>query len=328
MTTIPKLSDVSPRMADFAPERICLEPTPGTATKADVIEAEAKTGRLYELIDGTLVEKTVGFEEGYIGGAIFRFVSQFVTQHDLGITIPDGGTVELYPEQVRVPDVAFYSWDRFPNRQRPKESVPELVPDLAIEVLSPSNRKGEMFAKLKDYFLCRCEARLVRRSAQTNDRSLHVRAGCDDTFDQRYFGRRHAVAGVLHSCCHDLCMRFAMTFDTLEKLSTRFADFDQARIRLTPPPGTATKADVIEAEAQTGRLYELIDGTLVEKAMGWKQGYLGSEIFAILHQFVKQHDLGITIADGGPIRAIQGPSPCARCGVLFLGQIPQSSTSR
>lgn len=148
MTAIPKLSDVSLPMADFAPERICLDPIPGTATLTDVIEAEARTGRLYELIDGIIVEKTVGFEEGYLGSEIFAILREFVKQHDLGLAIADGGMAELFPGQVRTPDAAFYSWDKFPNRQRPKE----LVPDLAIEVLSPSNRPGEMFAKLKDYY--------------------------------------------------------------------------------------------------------------------------------------------------------------------------------
>jgi Uma2 family endonuclease len=51
-----------------------------------------------------------------------------------------------------MPDVAFISWDRIPNRQRPKEPIPDLVPDLAAEFLSKSNTPAEMKAKRADYF--------------------------------------------------------------------------------------------------------------------------------------------------------------------------------
>ena len=53
---------------------------------------------------------------------------------------------------MRVPDVCFISWDRFPNRELPAEPIPDLAPDLAIEVLSASNTAGEMQRKLHDYF--------------------------------------------------------------------------------------------------------------------------------------------------------------------------------
>ena len=87
------------------------------------------------------------------------FLRDFVKQHDLGITLADGGKSELFPGRVLTPDAAFCSWDKFPNRQRPRQPIPELVPDLAIEVLSPLNCPGEMFAKLKDYFFA--EVKLV-----------------------------------------------------------------------------------------------------------------------------------------------------------------------
>jgi Uma2 family endonuclease len=53
---------------------------------------------------------------------------------------------------VRIPDVAFASWERFPDDESMQESVPEVVPDLAVEVLSQSNTRGEMAVKLVEYF--------------------------------------------------------------------------------------------------------------------------------------------------------------------------------
>jgi len=51
-----------------------------------------------------------------------------------------------------VPDVAFASWDRFPDRKIPKAPIPSLAPDLVIEVLSESNTKAEMERKRGEYF--------------------------------------------------------------------------------------------------------------------------------------------------------------------------------
>jgi Uma2 family endonuclease len=76
----------------------------------------------------------------------------FLEKHDLGIVLGEAGTLRILPHQVRIPDICFISWDRFPNRQLPPEPIPDLVPDLAIEVLSKWNTEKEMQRKLHDYF--------------------------------------------------------------------------------------------------------------------------------------------------------------------------------
>ena len=56
------------------------------------------------------------------------------------------------PGQVRAADVAFLEWRHFPDRKLPAAQVPSLVPDLTVEILSPSNTTAEMDRKLRDYF--------------------------------------------------------------------------------------------------------------------------------------------------------------------------------
>ena len=51
-----------------------------------------------------------------------------------------------------MPDLAFVSVDCLPGRQVPTEPVPDLSPDLAVEVLSPSNTRREIDRKLQEYF--------------------------------------------------------------------------------------------------------------------------------------------------------------------------------
>ena len=53
---------------------------------------------------------------------------------------------------MRIPDVSFVSWDRLPQRRVPRQPIPDLVPDLAVEVLSEGNTPREMEQKLQEYF--------------------------------------------------------------------------------------------------------------------------------------------------------------------------------
>jgi Uma2 family endonuclease len=133
-------------------ERIRMSPPPGTATEDDVLAADEHGDRLCELIDGVLVEKTMGYKESLIAVKIIQLLGAFVDIHGLGIVLGEGGMLRILPHQVRIPDVCFLSWDRFPNRQLPPEPIPALAPDLAIEVLSVSNTEPEMQRKLRDYF--------------------------------------------------------------------------------------------------------------------------------------------------------------------------------
>ena len=66
------------------------------------------------------------------------------------------GTLRLMPGLVRIPDVSFISWDRLPTRQHPTVAIPDLVPDLAVEVVSVGNTKAEMKRKVREYLDAGC----------------------------------------------------------------------------------------------------------------------------------------------------------------------------
>jgi Uma2 family endonuclease len=127
-------------------------PAPGTATEQDVIEIEARENRLCELVDGVLVEKCVGYEESCLAIELARLLANYVKAHDLGRVSGEGGMMRLFPGLVRIPDVAFAQWSKFPDRHRARKAVPDLVPDLAVEILSEGNTPQEMSRKLDDYF--------------------------------------------------------------------------------------------------------------------------------------------------------------------------------
>jgi Uma2 family endonuclease len=146
------IADLLERLDGIPPERIRLHPEPGKATEKDVIEIERRENRLCELIDGVLVEKPMGFYESSVASAIIYLIEAFLSNKNLGIVAGEGGTLRFSPRLIYIPDVSFVSWDRLPDRVLPTKPIPELIPDLAIEVLSKGNTKKEMARKLRDYF--------------------------------------------------------------------------------------------------------------------------------------------------------------------------------
>lgn len=146
------LGDLYQRFGPIPLERIRFSPPPGLATEDDLLEIYAAEKRLCELVDGVLVEKAMGYKESVIAMRLGAMLLAFVDARDLGIIAGEGGMLRLRLGLVRIPDVSFISWERIPGGELGPEPIAPLIPDLAVEVLSESNTRQEMGAKLDDYF--------------------------------------------------------------------------------------------------------------------------------------------------------------------------------
>ena len=146
------LADLQEHLGGIPPDRIRLIPPPGLATEDDLLRIQTEEDRLFELIDGVLVEKTMGYYESVLATVFIQLIRNYLDDNNLGIVLGSDGTLRILPAQVRAPDVSFLSWRHFPNRKLVRKAIPNLAPDLAIEVLSPSNTKREMDRKLREYF--------------------------------------------------------------------------------------------------------------------------------------------------------------------------------
>jgi Uma2 family endonuclease len=133
-------------------ERIRLTPAPGTATATDLIYTNDHHDALCELVDGTLVEKTVGAYESILAGLIVHYLHTYLDQYPRGVVVIPDGPLSLLPGLIRLPDVSFISWERYDEEEFEKKAVPDVCPDLAIEVISKSNTKKEMARKIGEYF--------------------------------------------------------------------------------------------------------------------------------------------------------------------------------
>ncbi|HEY7031643.1 MAG TPA: Uma2 family endonuclease [Thermomicrobiales bacterium] len=111
------------------------------------------TDQPWELWEGELQKVPgAGGEASDIAGEILVHIRLHVKPRKLGIATGADGTYILAhdPPTVVVPDVAFVRWERLPGRVRPDGYIP-VAPDLAVEVRSPTDRSGDINAKLERY---------------------------------------------------------------------------------------------------------------------------------------------------------------------------------
>jgi Uma2 family endonuclease len=109
---------------------------------------------LYEVIDGRVVEKQIGAYECWLVGVVFELLNRHVKDNSLGRAVPEM-IFDFRPviKRERRPDVAFISFDRWArNRPVPQTRSWAVVPDLAIEIVSPTNTADEVAEKLEEYF--------------------------------------------------------------------------------------------------------------------------------------------------------------------------------
>lgn len=147
------VGDLLHALGDISPDRLALDPPLGQATVRDLIRMnERKIGGLYEYVDGVLVRKAMSRDSSSIGGRLMYFLTDHVERHDLGDLTGSDHMFRFLPKLIREPDLAFTSWERLGRRGVSNETISDVAPELAVEVLSPSNTPAEMARKREEYF--------------------------------------------------------------------------------------------------------------------------------------------------------------------------------
>ncbi len=102
-----------------------------------------------ELIDGELVEKMVaGRSSSKVSITLMAFVTVFVKTNKLGETTDAQGGYHVGKDRY-IPDGAFVRKERFPVQE--VEGYATIAPDLAIEVISLSDRPSTIAKKVANY---------------------------------------------------------------------------------------------------------------------------------------------------------------------------------
>ena len=158
MDTAAELLDLIERLGGIPPARVLLRPTPGEATEEDLLDRMRRKDRTCELIDGTLVEKAMGKRPVLPRGLDHASLAAYVGPRDLGFFIGSDGIVRLAEGTVCAPDISFIRKGRLPNGQFEMTPIGEIIPDLAVEVISEGNTKAEIDRKIGEYFHAGVEA--------------------------------------------------------------------------------------------------------------------------------------------------------------------------
>lgn len=117
---------------------------------ADELLAMPDDGIRRELVEGELVEMTpAGGDHGMIGMRLGWRLAQLAETENLGVVYNSetGFRLRRDPDTVRCPDVAFVSRARY----QPARGVVDLAPDLAIEVVSPTDPYSDVRGKVDEY---------------------------------------------------------------------------------------------------------------------------------------------------------------------------------
>jgi Uma2 family endonuclease len=109
---------------------------------------------LFEVVDGHIVEKEMGARDAEIAGIVNQYLGMFARTHRLGRGLMEFiFRIDQQKDLQRRPDVAFVSRAKWPvHRRVPDVAVWDMVPDLAVEVVSPSNSADHVQEKILEYF--------------------------------------------------------------------------------------------------------------------------------------------------------------------------------
>jgi Uma2 family endonuclease len=133
-----------------------------TTLEPRVAPAPGDGDTLYEVINGQRVEPPpMAAFETHLTTVLVLALGQYLRERQLG-RLEGEMLFRIDPASglERRPDIAFVSFERWPrNRPVPRANAWEIVPDLAVEVISPSNIADDVARKIHDYF--RAGVRLV-----------------------------------------------------------------------------------------------------------------------------------------------------------------------
>jgi Uma2 family endonuclease len=122
-------------------------PTPG----AGATKSTADAGKLYEIIDGLKKGKHVGAYQLGLASVLAGFLHAYVVGKRLGLVVTEM-LFRLSAARSRRPDIAYVSYDRWGGPTVPKTEAWNIAPNLAVEVVSPTNTADEIHDKIGEYF--------------------------------------------------------------------------------------------------------------------------------------------------------------------------------
>ena len=279
------------------PERILLRPPPGEATEKDLL----KSRRMCELIDGVLVEKAMGYYESRLGLVLAVALETFMQKDKLGVVFGDGGLMRVDEAQVRIPDVCFLLLEQVSQAASPTSADSQFRSRSSHRNPEPKEHQegngaqnAASTSKAAPNWFGKFTRKANRRCVHGTGRKNHHRRGWRLGWRHRA-ARIHAISERMVRASRQTSVKRNPTMATATSTEPEtVADLLEQlhvppeRIMLRPPPGKATEKDLLKSR----RLCELIDGVLVEKAMGFYESRLAVVLIYHLGEFREKAQVG------------------------------------
>jgi Uma2 family endonuclease len=110
-------------------------------------------GKRFELVDGELVERKMGWKSSWVGGRLLYRLSIYCDAHAPGWLAPGDASYQCFPDapqKVRRPDVSFIRAERLATAEDAEGHCP-VAPDLAVEVISRGDLYSQIEEKVDEY---------------------------------------------------------------------------------------------------------------------------------------------------------------------------------
>jgi Uma2 family endonuclease len=128
-------------------------PTPGPTLITEEEFLEKYAHRYADLVDGHLVEFGMPNQRhGEVCSEAHYILTHFVKERQLGRTLTNDAHIRISqnPDKVRGPDISYFSFTRMPPGPAPN-GPSGIIPELCVEVRSPSNTWSDIFIKVGEY---------------------------------------------------------------------------------------------------------------------------------------------------------------------------------
>lgn len=111
-------------------------------------------------------------------------------------------------------------------------------------------------------------------------------------------------------------------FRNMDDVLRALGGIPPSRVRMDPPPGTATIHDLIRLWKVEGRMCELVDGTLVEKPVAFPESNVASLIITAIQNYLAVAELGIVVGEQGIMKLVRGLVRAPDVSFVSWDQLP------
>lgn len=128
--------------------------TPPAVITPDVLLRMPDEGKGFELVDGELKELNVSKESSHIAGEIYFRIKQFCDAHLPAWVFPEGTSYRCFADdhgRVRRPDTSVITLERMTREQYYEDGHCPIVPDLVVEVISPTDVADDVARKIEEW---------------------------------------------------------------------------------------------------------------------------------------------------------------------------------